>query len=57
MHRILSERNSRYMALKQALMPAYGKTLEEAQENLFFAPELGDKLLSEMLAQLGCQRC
>ena len=51
MQRVLSDTYS-YKSLKQALLSTYGKTVEEAQENLSYAPELGNRLPSEMLAQL-----
>jgi len=51
-NRVLSDGNCSYGTLKKALLTTYGRTLEQAQEDLSFAPELGDKLPSEMLAQL-----
>ena len=52
MHCVLSTNNCSYVALKDALFHTYGRSLEKAQEDLAYAPELGDKLPSEMLAQL-----
>ena len=51
MQRVLSDTYS-YTSLKQALLSTYGKTVEEAQEDLSYAPELGNRLPSKMLAQL-----
>ena len=52
MYRSISEGSGDYFQLKSALIQTYGRTLEQAQEELTFAPGLGDKMPTELLAQL-----
>ena len=52
MYRSISEGSGDYFQLKSALIQTYGRTLEQAQEELTFASGLGDKMPTELLAQL-----
>ena len=52
MHTVVTNETASYSALKVALIKIYGgRTLDQAQEDLVYAPPLGDKMPSEMLAQ------
>ena len=52
MHNVLSDGICNYFKLKNALIKTYGRTLDQAQEELAFAPGLGDQMPSELLARL-----
>ena len=42
--------NFNYFALKNSFYQTYGRTMDQAREDLAFAPPLRDQLPSEMLA-------
>ena len=52
MHNVLSDGICDYFKLKNAFIKTYGRTLDQAQEELAYAPGLGDQMPSELLARL-----
>ena len=52
MQSLLSHGTNDYSQLKEALYHTYGRTIDQSIQDLSQVPELGDKLPSELLAQL-----
>ena len=52
MQSLLSHGTNDYSQLKEALYHTYGRTIDQSIQDLSQVPELGDKLPSELFAQL-----